>query len=256
MSASPYAELIDSARDTIVQRARLYKRLVIGVSLGSLLVIGLALGLRSLLPLLGWLLLPTLVLLHRGLDLRAVHRWRMQAVQRWADGRVQLDLLARTLRSVPALPAATVEGMLESLPPWRTPAPPESIRHACAQAQQRLGLAAETALQLRALAWTVAASAVVLAWRTGQLPWLAGLPLALLLPAAWRAWARRRLRQALEPLRAPADSAGQRLAELNWQGVPAALSRGWVGDPPAAPAASEAVNESGAPEQAVPNRPK
>lgn len=221
-AANPYTLLIDAARETIVHRARLYKRLVIAVALGSLLLIGLAVALRSPLPLLAWASLPPLVLLHRAQDLRAVHRWRQQALDHWAGGRLQLELLARTLRLVPALPASTVEGMLESLPAWSAPAPAAG-RGALAIAQGRLGAAAEAALRIRAVAWVLALLAVLLAWQTSGLAWLALLLPATALPRAWSAWMRHRLARLLAAVldECGASEGPAAVAQLNWLGVPA-----------------------------------
>lgn len=229
-----YASAIDATRDTIVQRARLYKWLVMGVSIAGMAVVVSALALQSVHPLLSGLLLPSMVLVHRALDLRSVHRWRQVVVGGWRDGTLQPDLLARTLRQVPALPALTVEGMLESLPALDR-APPPAVRETFVQAQRRLGDLAEQALAARAAAWALAAAATLAAGVLQQPAWLVVCAIAPGVPVGCSVLTRRGLRCApavlLSPWRAQREdraAAARALAQLNWLGLPEGHRKAWL----------------------------
>lgn len=223
---SPYAASIDEARETIVVRARYYKRLVIVVSLGIVTVLTLALWLRSAWPLLALALLPPLVLAHRAVDLRAVHRWRDQAVDRWTRAELDLPLLASTLDKVPALPALTVQGMLESLPTWTSAQVTDAFASAAddmQRTQHMLGLLAEEALLARAIAWTGAFSAGVLLLVCACWAGLGGIAVALIVVPSWNGWAAARTRR----LAASLPEEGRDAECFNWNGVPDRLRRAW-----------------------------
>jgi hypothetical protein len=230
--ASPYALAIDAARDTVVLRARRYKWLVMLVSLVGLVVVGAVIALRSLQPLLALALLPALVIGYFALDLRAVHRWRAGVLALWRDRALQIDILGRTLQQVPALPAGTVEGMLDCLPAFKGLAPP-AIAAPLVQLQQRLGMLAEQALLVRAAAWALAGVGVVLALWLRQPLWLPAVPAALVLALGWSAVSRRRLQNSLSR---PMLSGGARidfvacrefLPMLSLHGVPSGHVHAW-----------------------------
>jgi len=231
---SPYAVALDAARDTIVERARFYKRLVIGVSLCSLVVAGSIIGWRSAWPLLALAWLPALVLVHRIADLRAVHRWRDISLIAWVAGQLELDLLASTLRRVPGLPPSTVEGMLESLPCWPGNTAP-SVRSSLVRAQWAIGRLATQALAVRALAWSTVAATVLAAVCAAHPGWLAGLAGAAMAVPAWTLWAARRVPRMVDALRASLhasvgepESLHACLDQFNWQGVPARHRAAWA----------------------------
>jgi hypothetical protein len=223
---SPYAASIDEARETIVLRARYYKRLVIVVSLGIVAAVALALWSRSAWALLALPLLPPLVLAHRAADLRAVHRWRQQAIDRWSRAELDLPLLASTLAKVPALPALTVQGMLESLPAWppaQAPGASSTSADDMQRTQHTLGLLAEQALLARAIGWGGALAAGVLLAVCGRWAGLAGGAVAIVVVPAWNGWAAARVRRVAAEL--PPDC--RDAARFNWNGVPDRLRRAW-----------------------------
>lgn len=221
---SAYSEAIDATRDTIVERARGYKRLVIAVSLGSLAAASAAIGLQDLRPLLTLVLLPSLVLNHARRDLQKVLRWRSRLLSAWESGDLDLRIFRDTIRRVPALPAGTVEGMLDCLPDWDVHQTTRASRAALARIQSAIGTAAAAALGIRALAWGAAAMALALALLSRGLLWLLLCPLAAVVAAAWLRHSRRRLDklvasapQALaDASDLPSFERGQ--AGLNWQG--------------------------------------
>lgn len=222
---SPYALSIDEARETIVLRARYYKRLVIAVSLGIVTAVVLSLWLRSGWPLLALGLILPLVLMHRAADLRAVHRWRERASDRWARGELDLALLASTLTKVPALPALTVQGMVESLPTWPASKPSADAPttfETLPRMQSRLGRFAEQALLARAAAWCCALACGVLVLATGRWPVLAGLAVAASLVPCWTWHATVRTRRG-----AAALPCGCSASDFNWNGVPDRLRQAW-----------------------------
>lgn len=231
---SPYTLAIDAARDTIVQRARQYKWLVIGLSLSGVASVATGLLRGSAQPLLALLLLPCAVTAFHALDLRAVHRWRLVVLAAWSDGSVQLDLLARTLRQVPGLPLPTVEGMVDVLPEWPAAEVPLAARPALVQAQDLVARIAMHRLIARSVAWGLVVLAALAAWATGWPAWLAAW---LAVPGGWvlwRGWLRRQMRRTRVALVqswsgtpvAWATCAGW-LARLSWQGVPASLRTEW-----------------------------
>jgi hypothetical protein len=233
-SRGSYALVIDATRDTIVQRARQYKRLVITVSSVGMAALLTALAQASARPLLALALLPALVIGHFALDLRKVHAWRRSALVAWTEGAVQLDLLSRTLRQVPALPAATLDGMLECLPTWAGSEVPLPARPALARAQDTIGGVAVDALVARSVAWGLVAVVVSCAWMTAQPSWLGALLAAPALGMAWHSWSGRRLRVARAALTrawqgaaVDASTAEEWLARLNWQGVPEDVAARW-----------------------------
>ena len=219
-----YSEAIDATRDTIVERARGYKRLVIAVSIGGLAAVSAAIGLQDLRPLLVLALLPSLVLDHVRRDLRKVLHWRARLLSAWESGDLQLRLFSDTIRRVPALPAGTVEGMLDCLPDWDANATTQATRAALARIQSAIGTAATDALGVRALAWGAAAVALTLAGLSRAPLWLLLCPLSASLAAGWLRHSRRRLaRQVASAPQTLADASDlssfeRGRAGLNWQG--------------------------------------
>jgi hypothetical protein len=173
---SPYAAAIDATRESIVQRARLYKWLVISVALGTTATVAAVLMSRSMALVAAAFALPALVIAHRLADLRVVHRWRNRLIADWASGALDVVLLVRTLRQVPALPAGTVEGMLETLPAWDAGVP-ALARAPLARTQSRLGTLAEATLACHLVAWSTLSVASGLGAMTRQWAWV-GLALA------------------------------------------------------------------------------
>lgn len=239
---SPYSSAIDNIRETIVARARQYKRLVIAVSLDGIAAAACALALRSAQPLLFISLLPAAVIFFFALDMRSVQLWRDTVLLHWAEGDLSLKLLAQTLRQVPNLPAVTIEGMLGSLPGWGGTEVPMPARPALAIAQSGVGQAAWHCVLARAVCWGLLAAAAGSAWIAGRPSWL---EVALAIPVLWAAWhlsLRYRLKRARAALTRSWREAGidttagaAWLGEINCQGLPKSLVAIWF----AAPSAGE-----------------
>jgi hypothetical protein len=229
---SPYAAAMDDARDTIVRRARRYKRLVVVTSLAIVACVAAAAVTARLAALLPLLLLPCAVTAFFALDLREVHRWRAGVLGHWRDGALQIDILDRTLRQVPALPAATVEGMLDCLPASKGLAPP-GMAASLVHVQHRLGALAEHALLVRSAAWAIAGAGTALGLGLRQPAWLATLPTALALALGWSALSRRRLEKILLSPVGAADAridfaaCREWLPMLSLHGVPPGHAQTW-----------------------------
>lgn len=224
-SRSAYASVIDGARETIVKRAHYYKRLVIVVSLGIVAALLTALLWLSTWPLLALGLLMPLVLVHHAADLRVVHRWREEAIERWARGEMDLTLLAGTLAKVPSLPASTVQGMLACLPTWSVSMSSRPGNPAVADLphmQQRLGRLAEQSLLASAVGWFCALTSGALVLASNWLAGLASLVVAAAVVPCWTWHAALRMRRDLSAL-----PRGRAAPQLNWSGVPARLRKAW-----------------------------
>ncbi len=231
---SPYALAIDTTRDTTVRRARQYKWLVIATSLASAASLIAASTLGSFIPFATALAGPAAVSAFLTLDLRAVQQWRRHVLNSWLEGGLQFELLARTLRQIPALPASTLEGMLETLPNWNFQALPPTARSALAYAQQALDHVALQALVVRTVAWACAAAVAIAALASGHPLWLLGAPAWVLPYLAWRQVAKRQVRRQrarmLQVSALPASDAAAAnvlLDALNWHGVPPSLHATW-----------------------------
>jgi hypothetical protein len=250
--ASAYAEAIDATRDAIVDRARLYKRLVIAVSLAGVAAFGALLAGQAGGLLAFAALMPATVLGFSLLDALAVQRWRARLLGPWIDGRLQLDIFLRTMQQVPGLPQHTVAGMLDTVPGWPADTVPPPLRTALGRALSVAGRLGIEHLLLRTVMAAVGGLAVMLALWFEQLAWLA--PAALALPGWW-AWqfdARRRARRcSTEAARQLAlagiapDLRAAWLSPLPWQGTPAPVQAAWrSGLAIAGPAAAQACSSA------------
>lgn len=257
---SAYSVAIDGVRETIVQRSRQYKWLVIGVSVAGAACVLTAIISGSLQPLMAVLALPAAVTGFFALDLRAVQRWRRRVLADWVQGELQLDLLATTLKQVPTLPAQTVAGMLEMLPAWPGEQVPLPARPTLGALQEALACAALRRLVALGIAMGLGAAVVWAALGVGMSKvsvawplWLsAGVAVALLwlagdLTIQWSVL--RTCRRAVRSLRplpggvaaasaASADDTGDTddtgaaaaagwIASLDWQGLPQKLGAEW-----------------------------
>lgn len=230
-AANPYAGSIDDTRQTLIDRSRAYRSLVMVVACWILVVGAAAIARPALLVLAA--LLPCFVSVYAAHDLRTVDRWRSRVLVHWREGGVRLPLFASTLRQVPFLPKGTIEGMLECLPDWPEALEPP-LRARLVQAQAALGRLAVQRLALRAMAWTCAALALV-GWRTGLLLLaLAATALAVVVLAAWPIWWRRQLGQAIRaavrewPAPRDDDAAACAMRDgINRQGMPPAMAARW-----------------------------
>lgn len=232
--ASAYADAIDATRDTIVDRARRYKRLVMAVSLGGLTALGLMLTGRT-----GGLvafaaLMPAMVLGFSLLDALSVQRWRAQLLQPWIDGRLQLDIFLRTMQQVPGLPQLTVAGMLDTVPGWPADTPPPPLRHTLARALSLASRLGAEHLLLRALAAASVGTGIILSVWSGQLAWLALGASALPAWWGWQVSAGRRARRGCAEAAAELAQGGITpelrvawLSHLPWQGTPARVRAAW-----------------------------
>jgi hypothetical protein len=160
---NPYTITLNTTRDTLVRRARLYKCLVIVVSV-SVVGAGIAaLSLLSLKPLLIWAYIPSWVCLFLAWDQKAVQRWRDTAVRFWSQGELEFGPLMSMLRQVPNLPQPTLEGMLASLPAGPEFDLPVADRPALARDQAALSAAATRGMIVRAVIWVLGVTVVAAA---------------------------------------------------------------------------------------------
>jgi hypothetical protein len=230
-AANPYAGSIDDTRQTLIDRSRAYRSLVIVVACWILIVGAAAVARPPLLVLAA--LLPCFVSVYAAHDLRSVDRWRSRVLAHWREGSVRLPLFASTLRQVPFLPKGTIEGMLECLPDWPDAVAPP-LRTSLVQAQVALGRLAVQRLALRAIAWACGGLALM-GWRADLLPLaLPAAAFAVAVLAAWPIWSRRQLGLAIQaavrewPAARSDDAAACALRDgINLQGIPAALAARW-----------------------------
>ncbi len=107
---------IQATLTTIRNRARLYRNLVICV---SVVVIGspvAAAVFRSAFPLIVLSLLVPLVGTYFVLDSRYTGRWSKQVLELWSEGKLDPGVFSSTMRAHPYVPQGTLEGMLSALP--------------------------------------------------------------------------------------------------------------------------------------------
>ena len=230
-SHAAYACALDATHDTLAHRSSQYRWLVVIVSSAGLLA-GLAAWLaadgRWLLLL---LMLPTVVMAFSALDLRAVQRWRDGILTAWSCGDLRLSVLAHALRQLPAMPAHTVTGMLDSLPAWPDDEVVPAMRPAIRELQARGAELARQALYLRAAGWAGVCAVVGVAWIRGAPWWLPAGAVVLLAGAGlWRSVWRARLTGLACGLARSAAAVGvgrdrmvAQVAGLCWDGVPGAL---------------------------------
>lgn len=229
--SSSYAVALDETRALIVERARLYRNLVVGVS--SLCSVALlAAVFQGAAALCVLAALPAVVTWYAAADWRRVHRWRSRIVQQWETGHLRLPLFKDTLHHVPHLPEGTVAGLTDCLPNWDETLALHS-RAPWREVQAKMGRLVERMLWLRAAGLTLAAAAALGFAASGDPRVLAALlavggievGTALLRRQRLRQWSRR---LAADPAATTASDAWSGCyAALNLQGLPARAVRRW-----------------------------
>jgi hypothetical protein len=124
---NPYRIAIDDTVRLLEQRARVYRDLVVAVSLVGLTMFGWALLSLSLRPL-G--LLALLALLCLGFvwhDRRLLNGWRARLLADWTAGAIDFAALRGALLANPTLPKNTLAAMLDSLPDGGDPSHERAI---------------------------------------------------------------------------------------------------------------------------------
>jgi hypothetical protein len=111
-----YRSAIDETRLTIERRGLYFRNQVVAVVLVGVLSTIWALLVRSTLPLAGLALLVPICGVFFFVDHRVVDHWRSRLLSGWVVRDLDITALCQVLRSHPALPKATMEGMLATLP--------------------------------------------------------------------------------------------------------------------------------------------
>ena len=223
-----YAAAVAAVRGALTRRAWWYKLLIIVIIILVCASISGAIFLGSwyCLPML--LLLPSAVLIFCAVDGTVVARWRGALLTAWSAGNLRIDILIQTLRQVPGLPPATLEGMLQTLPNWPAGDIPLSYRSIVVQVHGLISCITIERFYTYGFIWTFTA-AVLMAAIISQAPvvlsGLLFLPLAALMVWAWQ-WQRiRSIRVsamlASEQSGVDWNTACEWLGALDWRGVPA-----------------------------------
>jgi hypothetical protein len=100
---------------TMERRARLYRNLVIAVSLTPIASVALAVILRRWAALLGVLALPAYVCGYLSLDNRIVRAWRDQVLAMRHEGALNVTQLEQMLAALRYIPDATLHSMFAML---------------------------------------------------------------------------------------------------------------------------------------------
>jgi hypothetical protein len=111
-----YRSAIDETRLAIERRGRYFRNQVVVVVLVGVLSSIWALLARSTPPLTGLALLVPICGAFFFADHRVVDHWRSRLLSGWVVRDLEITALRLALRSHPALPKATIEGMLATLP--------------------------------------------------------------------------------------------------------------------------------------------
>jgi hypothetical protein len=98
------------------RRARLYRRLVMGVCLIGLCALPVAIGLGARYSCFAVPAAFAMVGIHLTLDGIAVKQWAEAVVREWREGGLDVRVLQRVIITHPALPKETIAGMFASLP--------------------------------------------------------------------------------------------------------------------------------------------
>jgi hypothetical protein len=108
-------EAVDATLQTIERRTRLYRNLVVCISVLSIISILLSIILLSWVPAYGLALLAPLTGAFLYIDSRRVRRWRAGIIDMWRFG-LSLKEFERTITSLRYVPHHSLKGMLSTLP--------------------------------------------------------------------------------------------------------------------------------------------
>lgn len=167
---SAYRAAIAQTTAVVEQRARTFRNQIVAVVVTVALMIAWALVTRSFVPLAGVSVLLPICGAFLLVDSHLVEGWRAELLQSWTTGVLDLGPYRAAIRANPALPKATVEGMLATLPSGGTLTSEREISPAARQAiadrllakhhAERAALAAKTAAGTLAASLTVVAMAM------------------------------------------------------------------------------------------------
>lgn len=172
----------------IEERARLYRGLIVIVSVTSVLSLLLAALLRSWTPLLGFGLLVPLAGGYLLLDGKRVGDWRKDILESWGSGNLNLAVFAKAIAAYPTIPPRTLDGMLSTLPKFSS----EQRLDALSDTQKQQAIARSdaasrkqelrTVLAVAALTLAVGLAAAAAEFRSAPM-----LACAVLVAVAWAA---------------------------------------------------------------------
>jgi hypothetical protein len=237
-SQSPAAtrEAMHLTFDVLRHRLLRFRGLLIAVGLLILLSLGAAIACRSWRPLLGLSLLVTLCGAFCCLDVTRVGRWQDQILGLWDQDRLDLDVFAETVSTLPGVPQDLLRGMFETLPTRKRgfARVARAAREAVARTMQALNRCQRDRTALVTLAYTLAGASLACAAFTGSwLPMvgcLTVLPLAGLIHAS-TALRLRRWHQTILRL-VPHEPDRRELAEivrrLEWGPIPSRQKEKWL----------------------------
>jgi hypothetical protein len=135
ISADPGAVILDAINltlKTIEGRARLYRKIVVCVSVTFVAALILAAGLRSWQPLVGLILLVPVSGAFLAIDSRKVRSWQTSMLQMWRVRGLDLGEFERLIAKLGHVPVHTVRGMLMVLPMQNA----KSMNRQCSDAQK------------------------------------------------------------------------------------------------------------------------
>lgn len=192
---SAYGTAIDQTARTIERRAGYFRNQVIIVVAIGAIVVGGAVLMRSAAALWGWLVLVPACGVFFYADSQLLNEWRSQLLTLWIARALDFAALNEAIRANPALPRATTEGMLASLPSAGDLVAEQKVltptRQAIAAASLAMHGGRADALLLKTIvSGLLVATAVTAIWMRAWVPLLA-LVLLVPLPIA-RVWMRRR----------------------------------------------------------------
>ncbi len=113
---SAYRIAIDSITQTIQQRARYYRNLVVVVSITIMSSFAWSMIVGQFRPLISLILLFPICGFFFFLDSNLLNKWRSQLFQQWVRKELEFRYFLDTMRAMITLPKGTVEGMLSFLP--------------------------------------------------------------------------------------------------------------------------------------------
>lgn len=164
---SAYRLAIDLTTRTIERRARYFRNLIVAVVVAGLVSIAWALIARSPAPLAGLALLVPLSGIFFFADNRVLDAWRAGLLDAWVARELDFSAFSAAIRANPALPKATTEGMLATLPSAGSLVEEQRMAIATRQAIAATTLgshrSASGALALKAAASVLAAGALIVA---------------------------------------------------------------------------------------------
>jgi len=119
-------DAIDITLRTIEDRARLYRNLVVGVSVVSVLSILLAVLFRQWVALTGLVLLVPLTGGFLFIDSRRIRHWRAEILERFLMRGLDLTMFRKTISGFGHLPTDSLQAMLSTIPSNENTCPQEA----------------------------------------------------------------------------------------------------------------------------------